>query len=73
MSFTATVLNGTIVIPEGMHLDDATEVLIVPQPKNRTSFMERYSDLIGSIETGTGDLAENHDRYLYANPRKLEK
>ncbi|MFN0078408.1 MAG: hypothetical protein ACKVY0_18280 [Prosthecobacter sp.] len=70
MSITATVINDTIKLPEGVHLADATEVLILPRLKQRQTFAERYKDLIGSIDTGLGDLAENHDHYLYGAPKK---
>jgi hypothetical protein len=64
----ATVINDTIKLPAGVHLEDGTEVIVVPQPKKRSSFFERYKDLIGKRGTGIGDLAMNHDHYLYGSP-----
>lgn len=70
MSITATVMNDTIKLPEGVHLEDGTSVLVLPQPRERQTFAERYKDLIGSVNSGIGDLAENHDHYLHGRPRK---
>ena len=72
MSITATVINDTIKLPEGTHLADGTQVIVLPQTVRRLSFAERYKDLIGSVNSGIGDLAENHDHYLYGKPKKPE-
>ena len=60
MNITATVMNDTIKLPEGVHLADATEVIILPQPKPRVSFAERYKDFIGCIKDAPPDAADNH-------------
>jgi hypothetical protein len=70
MSITATVINDTIKLPAGVHLADQTEVLIVPQPRERPTLAERYKDFIGCVSSGVGDLAENHDHYLYGVPKR---
>lgn len=72
MSITATVINDTIKLPEGTHLEDGTQVVVLPQPGKRVSFAERYKDLIGCVSSGIGDLAENHDHYLHGRPKKLK-
>lgn len=72
MSITATVINDTIKLPEGTHLADGTEVVVLPQPAKRQTFSERYAHLIGVAGTGVGDLAENHDHYLYGAPKKAK-
>ena len=69
MSITATVMNDTIKLPEGVHLEDETEVIILPQPKKRPTFAERYKDFIGCIKDAPPDLADNHDHYLYGTPK----
>ena len=68
MSITATVINDTIKLPEGVHLEDGTEVIVLPHGKK--SFAERYADLIAPEGTGIGDLADNHDHYLYGTPKQ---
>ncbi len=70
MSITATVLHDTIKLPEGVHLEDSTEVVILPKRRPEERFAERFKDLIGSIDSGMGDLAQNHDHYLYGLPKK---
>ncbi len=71
MSITATVINDTIKLPEGVHLEDHTQVVIMPKPRER--FVDRFSHLIGSVDSGLGDLAENHDHYLYGTPKKAKE
>ncbi len=68
MSITATVINDTIKLPEGVHLEDQTEVLILPKP--RQTLAECYKDFIGCIKDGPTDLADNHDHYLYGTPKR---
>lgn len=70
MSITATVINDTIKLPEGTHLENGTQVVIMTQPKQRQTFAERYKDLIGVAGSGLGDLADNHDHYLYGTPKQ---
>lgn len=71
MGITATVINDTIKLPEGVHLEDATEVLILPKKKSPSgqTFAERYARFIGIMKDGPADLAENHDHYLYGTPK----
>ena len=68
MSITATVINDTIKLPEGMHLEDGT--LVEVMPKKASAFLERFKDIIGTAGSGIGDLAENHDHYLHGAPKK---
>lgn len=70
MSIDATVINDTIKLPEGMHLEDGTQVIVLPRLRERKTFAERYAKYIGCVNSGIGDLAENHDHYLYGTPKK---
>lgn len=70
MSITATVINDTIKLPAGVHLEDETQVVIVPQPKKRSTLAERYKDFVGCIKDAPADLADNHDHYLYGTPER---
>lgn len=70
MSITATVINDTIKLPEGIHLEDQTEVLILPRKKRGQAILERYKDFVGCIKDGPTDLADNHDHYLYGAPKR---
>jgi len=69
MSITATVVNDSIRLPEGMHLADGTQVLVLAQPPNET-MAQRYSKFIGLLKDGPTDLAANHDHYLYGKPKR---
>lgn len=70
MSITATVENDTIKLPAGS-LPNGTQVRIeaLPEAKPQT-FVERYAKYIGCVKTGVGDLAANHDHYLYGTPKR---
>jgi hypothetical protein len=76
MSIVAIVENDTIKLPEGIHLEDGTVVRVeevaaaTTEDSAKSSFAERFGDLIGSVETGLGDLAINHDHYLHGVPKQ---
>ena len=70
MSITATVENDTIKLPAGA-LPNGTQVRIEALPAAEPkSFAERYAKYIGCVKTGVGDLAANHDHYLYGTPKR---
>lgn len=70
MSIRATVQDGVIKLPNGVHLPDGSEVVIeMPAGEVRT-FAERYGDLIGSVQSGLGDLAANHDNYRLGTSKR---
>ena len=70
MSITATVINDTIKLPEGTHLEDGTEVIVLPKKKIEGSFLERNRRFVGCIKDAPVDLADNHDHYLYGAPKQ---
>lgn len=70
MSITATVINDTIKLPEGTHLEDGTLVEVMPKQKKAASLASRYSQFIGTLDSGKGDLAEQHDHYLYGSHKR---
>ena len=71
MSITATVENGVIKLPQDASLPDGTRVFIAPlHPPDGKSFMQRFDDLIGSVKSGIGDLAVNHDHHLHGLPKQ---
>jgi hypothetical protein len=70
MSITAVVEKDTIKLPEGVHLEDGTQVLIVPQPQERRTLVERWAKYIGCVKDGRTDGAVNHDHYLYGTPKQ---
>lgn len=77
MSITAIVENGTIKLPEGVHLPDGTTVKIeaVTEPEGQPSgktFAERFAKYIGVVDDMPADLAENIDHYLYGAPKRTK-
>jgi len=69
MSITANVINDTIKLPEGVHLEDQTEVIITTKNISRPTLAARFKDLTGAAGSGIGDLADNHEHYLYGLPK----
>lgn len=77
MSFTATVEKNMIKLPPGVHLPDGTKVTIEPE-QNRDenngeslrAFLEKFA---GCINTGLGDVAENHDHYAHGAPKGADR
>ena len=76
VSFIATVQNDTIKLPPGVHLPDGTQVTVEPReapPKSDVTpqaLYESMREFIGCVDTGLGDLAQNHDHYLYGTPKR---
>jgi len=79
MSFTGTVENDTIKLPPGVHLPDGTKVTIEPAEKRASSadespslpaFMEKFA---GCVNSGLGDVAENHDHYAHGAPKGTDR
>ena len=70
----ATVENGVIKLPEGVHFPDGTKVIVeAEQAPARKTIAERYAKYIGIVKDGPGDRAENHDHYLYGTPRRTKE
>ena len=69
MSFTATVENGAIKIPEGVHLPDGTQVRI-EQIEEEPTLGASLSEFIGVVDDLPADFASNLDHYLYGHPKK---
>lgn len=78
----ATVENGVVKLPADAGLADGMTVRVeaVPEPTAPAagedpdagkSFYEVFEEFIGMAE-GPGDLAINHDYYLYGAPKQQE-
>ena len=71
MSIIATVINDTIKLPAGTHLENGTQVSVLPMREApATTFAQRYGKFIGIMKNGPTDLAANHDHYLYGTPKR---
>jgi hypothetical protein len=80
MSFTAIVENGAIKLPPGVHLPDGTSVTVVPPEapvksgeESLPTLYEAFKDFVGCVNSGVGDLAENHDHYAHGAPKGIDK
>ncbi len=70
MSITATVENGVIKLPEGVHWPDGTKVRIeATDAEAMPTLVERLAPFVG-IWDGPPDVAINHDHYLYGAPKQ---
>lgn len=73
MTYKGRVRNGVIVLDEGT-LPEGTPVKVEPAQKpRRATQAERLKGFIGIANDLPGDLAENHDHYLYGVPKKKKK
>jgi hypothetical protein len=78
MSIRGKVENDIIKLPDGVHLPNGTEVIIEPIRRVLSdsdelpskTFAESFGKYFGMIKDGPGDMAENHDHYLYGLPKK---
>lgn len=70
MSITATVENGTIRLPEGLHVPDGTRVEISLPAEATPSLLESLKEFVGCIKDGPPDLADEHDHYAHGTPRR---
>jgi hypothetical protein len=68
MSFWGKVSKGTVVLPPEANLPDGTEVRVEPLPQR--TLEERLKDVIGTVQGGPPDWAENHDHYIHGTPKK---
>ena len=76
-----TVENGVVKLPADAGLADGITVRVEAvvqatppageDPGAGLSFYERYKEFIGMAE-GPGDMAINHDHYLYGTPKRQE-
>jgi hypothetical protein len=68
MSYWGKVSKGTVVLPPEANLPEGSEVRVEPvAPK---TLAERLKDVIGTVQGGPPDWAENHDHYIHGTPKK---
>jgi hypothetical protein len=72
MSFIGTVINGTIVLADEVHLPDGTQVEVrVQEPAKAASPLgEMLLRHAGKAEGLPDDAAAQHDHYLYGTPKR---
>ena len=70
MSYTGTVENGVIVLPEDVHIPDGASVEIVV--KDQRPLMPFAAELLklARDRDWPSDMAANHDHYLHGAPKK---
>jgi hypothetical protein len=68
MKYWGRVSKGTVVLPPDANLPDGTPVRV--EPVAAKTLAERLKDIIGTVQGGPPDLAENHDHYLHGTHKK---
>lgn len=53
------------MIAEGAEVE-----VTLPDPVPGPTLAERLAPFIGAVRSGVGDLADNHDHYLYGTPKQ---
>jgi hypothetical protein len=69
MSITATVENGAIKLPPGVHLPDGTRVRVETEPPRDSGSLAWIREFAGSV-SGPADLAAEHDHYAHGTPKR---
>jgi hypothetical protein len=72
MSITATVKNGAIELPPGLHLPDGTRVRIETEKPGDGASLDWMHEFAGSV-SGPSDLAAEHDHYARGTPKRTER
>jgi hypothetical protein len=74
MNFTATVVKGTIHLPDGIHVPDGTRVIVeymnTPEDIPKESIHQSLEKFIGIAGDLPSDLARNLDHYVHAQPKQ---
>jgi hypothetical protein len=66
MSFIGTVLNGVVVLPAHVHLNEGEQVQVIPAAASpEENWVLRDSAATTGVHTLPDDLAINHDFYLH--------
>jgi hypothetical protein len=71
MSITATVENGTIKLPPGVHLPDGTKVRVETEKPGDDAPLAWMHEFAGSV-SAPSDLAAEHDHYARGTPKRTK-
>jgi hypothetical protein len=71
MTIRAKVHNHRIELPPELVIAEGAEVEVtVTDDAPEQTFAELFAPFIGAVNSGIGDLADNHDHYLYGTPKQ---
>jgi len=76
MSLEGRIHEGTVVFDAPVSLPEGTRVRVEPvseptkDQKGQMSLLEVLGDIVGAIDGLPGDLAAQHDHYLYGTPKR---
>ena len=68
MTYVGKVVNGKVVLPPEIRLDEGTPVRV--ELIETETLAERLKDLIGIVDDMPADWAEQHDHYIHGTPKK---
>jgi hypothetical protein len=72
MSYTGHVEKGVVIFDGPVRPPDGAVVRVeeVPTAKQKPTWGEVFSGLIGAVEGLPEDMAENHDHYIHGAPKR---
>jgi hypothetical protein len=70
MSFTATVENGVIRLPDGVSLPNGAQVRVEPIQLPANELTRRLTEIAATVEGLPSDLAAEHDHYIHGTPKR---
>ena len=70
MTIRVKVHNHRIELPPDFDVPEGAEVQVTIPEAADSSLPERLASFVGSVRSGVGDLADNHDHYLYGVPKQ---
>ena len=78
MTITGSMQDGALVFTAPVTIPQGTEVRVevqapaetLPEEQRKTTFYERYKDVIGCLDGLPEDAALNVDHYLYGHPKR---
>lgn len=71
MPYRGHIKNGVVAPDQPFPWPDGTEVVVeAVEPAPRTTLVERFRDVIGSVTDLPPDMARNHDHYVHGTPKQ---
>lgn len=68
MTYFGKVIDGKVVLPPEVKLDEGTPVRV--ELLETETLAERLRDFIGIVSDMPSDWAEQHDHYIHGTPKK---
>jgi len=72
MEMTGTIMNGVVILENGVLLPDGTRVRVtkLESPDEATTLGQRLMKFAGTVKGLPSDMARNHDHYIHGRPKQ---